>query len=442
MTAPRVSLDWRLVTVLAIASLLRLACIGLRNEELSRDRDAYLAIAQSIADGRGFCGPQSTVPTAYRPPLYPCLIGVLQRPLGQPVAVAIVNLCAGVATVGLTWTLARRLGLSEWTATFASGFVAINPLLLVYTPQPMTESLFSCLTTGLLAALTRFGGAASAVQASPVHQRWNAIESGIWFGLAVLCRPTLWPFLGVFGLLDGYRWLWPIAPNVDPRVERQVVLRRWGFWLMVIALTVAPWVLRNYRAFGVPVLTTTHGGYTLWLANNETFDRDVVAAGRGTDWPNESLVGWQNDIAARMEAALGPTANEVTRDRWQAAQAWQYIRLHPDRTLAAMGVRIAALWSPVPGGEGGRGLPRVISVTLIGFYGLLYVAALCGLRRVITERAWARWWPLFALVLSVQGVHLLYWTNTRMRTPFEPVLALLAAHGVTAIWRWRTDCRR
>ena len=65
------------------------------------------------------------------------------------------------------------------------------------------------------------------------------------------------------------------------------------------------------------------------------------------------------------------------------------------------------------------------TVELLAFaVGLLVVSARCCSRRG-PPRA-CPWLPLLALVLTVQLVHLVYWTNARMRAPLVPVISLLA----------------
>ena len=46
----------------------------------------------------------------------------------------------------------------------------------------------------------------------------------------------------------------------------------------------APWAVRNALVLGEPVWTTTHGGYTLALANNEVYYRDVLGGSPGQVW--------------------------------------------------------------------------------------------------------------------------------------------------------------
>ena len=48
--------------------------------------------------------------------------------------------------------------------------------------------------------------------------------------------------------------------------------------------------------FGVPVWTTTHGGYTLALANNEVYYRDVLNGSPGAVWTGRrpvAMVGFR-----------------------------------------------------------------------------------------------------------------------------------------------------
>ena len=41
-----------------------------------------------------------------------------------------------------------------------------------------------------------------------------------------------------------------------------------------------PWAVRNALVLAEPIITTTHGGYTLALANNEVYYRDILARAR------------------------------------------------------------------------------------------------------------------------------------------------------------------
>lgn len=143
-----------IAAVLVLALLLRAGVLWFRSESLSDDRDAYIAVAEGIVQGAGFANSQTGEPTAYRPPLYPLILAAVFQSGARSVAIALLHLCMGTATVWLTFRIGRQLGLSHG-ATVAALIVAIDPLLLQYTAFPMTETVFTFLLTALLDVATR-----------------------------------------------------------------------------------------------------------------------------------------------------------------------------------------------------------------------------------------------------------------------------------------------
>ncbi len=240
-------------TFLLLAALVFLAVIIVRADQLTVDRDAYLGIAQSLVDGRGFSTPGTTTPTAFRPPLYPMLLAALMTVLTPAWSVAVVNLVAGLIVVGCGLRLGKALDLGR-ARSVAALLIIFNPLLLNALPQPMTEVVFTALTTAWWCSLI-----------TPGDSPWKAIRTGTLFGLAALCRPTIWPLAILMGLVWIVR-LRPLAPAAGERARvggRTLPATRHVFLIMVAtALTVSPWIIRNQFVFGRPLLMTTHGGYT------------------------------------------------------------------------------------------------------------------------------------------------------------------------------------
>src|SRR4051794_25706666 len=66
--------------VAAMAFFLRLAAAAPWDGQLE-DPDNYLVLARSLAEGRGYVW--NGQPTAYRPPLYPCLLAPMVAMLGD-----------------------------------------------------------------------------------------------------------------------------------------------------------------------------------------------------------------------------------------------------------------------------------------------------------------------------------------------------------------------
>ena len=74
------------------------------------------------------------------------------------------------------------------------------------------------------------------------------------------------------------------------------------------------------------------------------------------------------------------------------------------------------------------GVPARWLIEAVGwYYSCTLLAFAVGMVVVARRPDRGRWWMLYALVLTVQAVHLVYWTNARMRAPLTPVIALFAA---------------
>lgn len=437
-----------LAACLFIALILRGLVVGLRADELTHDRDAYLGIAQGVADGRGLCSPGSTVPTAFRPPLYPLVLGGLLAVVPAGVAVTFVNVLFGVATVWATHRMGRTLGLRR-ASLIAALLVAVDPLLLQYTAQPMTEAVCTGLVALLLVAVVS--------DEWPSSRREWAI--GLSFGLLVLCRPTFWPLAGLMVVASSVkRWCAvgkedKISPGVTVMADAasvgsdagsihhertlvdafvrgvQLACQRGMSWRVIAGtlLVVAPWVIRNQLVFGAPLLTTTHGGYTLLLANNPVFYGEVVDQPWGTVWSGESLARWQSELNQQLERDLGRKASEIERDRRQSALAREFIAAEPSRFARAVWHRFRSLWSTVPHGEATGDAARWLIEVVGWYYSLILSAFVIGMVIVARRPDCRRWWVLYAVVIVVQAVHLVYWTNARMRAPLTPAIALFAA---------------
>lgn len=446
--------------MLLLACLLsRIAVLHQFWDDLNDDRDAYLGIARQITSGAGFTVPGGDQPTAYRPPLYPLLLtpwaGEEDR-LGR----AVLHLLASCGTVWLIWSLAGHLGLNRFARTGATLLFVADPLLLRYVTFPMTETVCAFLSALLLWQLSRPG---------PFTIR-SGVLLGITFGACTLCRPTYWVFGGLYVLtkLPQRKWLY-----------------RRGQWparmatVSGVALLMLPWTVRNGLLLGAPVVTTTHGGYTLLLGNNDAFYREVVAQRWGTVWdgshgPGQS--GWIKDVNRELDR-LGLTG-EVERDRWMSRTARQTVWEQPVLFLRACLLRLLRFWNVVPLGEEGTAYPAWIRAVVGTFYSVYWISALAGCGLWLWDRAglWTRseaprettpaiiadssgtassretqcstadrgaygsvpdsetirssvrhrtLLACFLLVAAFMLLHLVYWSNARMRAPVMPALAVL-----------------
>jgi Dolichyl-phosphate-mannose-protein mannosyltransferase len=278
-----------LVALMVTAFVLRAAVLWIGADRLEDDRDHYRRIAERIVAGDGFADPNTGSPTAYRPPLYPWLLAALIFCGGGSVTIGIFQLLLGLATVWLTVACAWRLQL-ERGALLAGWMVAVDPLLLYSTGLVMTEA-----SAAFLAALLLW------TSLHPAAPRRDFCL-GLVFGLACLCRPTFW----AAGVLAALGWLALSRQAGGDRLPAAWVRRRTAALIAAGALVaLLPWTIRNAFAMGRPIVTTTHGGYTLLLAHNPGYTQAVVNQAWGNVWEGPAFDAWARSLEAEL-ANLNP----------------------------------------------------------------------------------------------------------------------------------------
>jgi hypothetical protein len=462
-----------LAGLLLFALVVRGAVLFALRGNLQQDPDAYREIAENLLNhgtfalgkrGQLYDASQPLPPTAYRPPLYPVLLSNLATPDRQAVSlvkVAVMHLLLGVGTVLLTWLTARRMQNAEcgtrnseipidgvhiptrsvsegnprdgshvaWSFPLLAGvLVACDPLLLNQQALVMTETLATFLAVLALWCLARFDA----------RREWfNAALAGAAIGLAALCRPTFLPWLGLVGM--GV--LLVRIPRGSVGVRERGRGREFAWRVancaalgLAAALVLSPWVIRNYQVFGKPIVTTTHGGYTLWLGNNESF----------YDWLREDETGLPWDVDRRD--GKPPTAEELNRqfeilvlsesEGWESAEdlfhknlAYKAIAAHPATFARACLYRVGELWSPLPNQltadeSTSRMLLRYVTAA---WYGCIYLLAAIGIWKLRLKLLASPWLWGVLLCVAFTVVHTFYWSNLRMRAPLIPFVAIVAA---------------
>jgi 4-amino-4-deoxy-L-arabinose transferase-like glycosyltransferase len=467
VTRPSVS-SWVTRERLLVAGLLLFTAIvrggvlwGMRGN-LEQDPDAYREIAENVLQhgvyGLGKSLSTPPPPTAYRPPLYPIALSNLPTPDGEHVAlwkVAVLHVLLGMGTVWLTFLTAkrlssptlrvgqalpraptleddssrnqnlfRRLAHTECGPTLAALLVACDPILLNQQTLVMTETLATFLAILSLYALTRY-----------THRPdwWNAALAGGAIGLAALCRPTFLPWLGLvavvmlisdfrFRIADLGTWASRTLPNV-------VAL------MIAAAAVMSPWAIRNQREFGKPIVTTTHGGYTLWLGNNASYYEWLKHDTSGLPWDARQL---NSERYTMMMAEIELRSVQDVRswhlrvDELYQEAAMKAIHSDSRSFIYSVFYRITQLWSPLPNkltadeSTGRRLLRYGTAAWYVGVY-LLAAVGVWRLRWRLLTQPWV--WGVL-LCFAFTAVHTLYWCNLRMRAPLMPFVALVAAAGV------------
>jgi 4-amino-4-deoxy-L-arabinose transferase-like glycosyltransferase len=263
----------------------------------------------------------------------------------------------------------------------AAGY-ALNIYLIRQTGQFMTETLFIFLQTAALVALCvglrLKSGAALA---------WGA--GGLLLGLATLTRPVIlfFPLWVVVWLLfhkrhEWRRWLVPAAA-----------------FLVVFALTLVPWSLRNRVQMGKAVIVSTVGGQTFYHSNHAQSD------GKWFPLPVP-------------EEARG--LSEAERDGYYYRQGLVFVFSEPVTTANNVVKKLLRLY-------------YVFHPEYDFSFVIILLLALPGLW-LYWRRGGEDWIPLL-LVVYTTVLCLVFWGTPRFRLPLMPCFLVFVGYWVAArIW--------
>ncbi|NTV62036.1 MAG: phospholipid carrier-dependent glycosyltransferase, partial [Oscillochloris sp.] len=274
----------------------------------ANDELEYVWVARDLIAGRGWAL-YANWPWL-RAPLYPLfLAGSLWLAGGDLHMAALPNLALSVGMVGLIYTLTRLLSPERrGAALLAAGLAAALQTYATFASLYMSETLFALLFGLGLLALARWQ------QSDKIA--WAAL-AGICSGLACLTRSAGLAFLPVAGL-----WLLGVALKRHG-LQWRILLAPLALALAA-ALTIAPWTIRNCRAYGRCILIETGGSYNLWAFYE----------------PDESLETIQHTLAQ--------IANPAERADLANQQGMAQLRADPLLILRRVPVEWAGLWTVKP----------------------------------------------------------------------------------------------
>ncbi len=357
------------------------------------DAAQYVALARSIARGDGFA---ATFPsgvehaTAFRPPLYPMLLAVPTRLLGDHVLwpARLLSLLLGLGVIALAVTYARRIA-GDRAGLVAGLAVAVLPSLVANDTIALSEPLGLLLVVGVLLAL----------------DARRPVVAGALTGMLLLTRPNAYLVLLVVAVV-----LW-----------RTVGWRRAATAAGVCVLVVAPWAIRNAVQVGTPKLVTSDG-FTLAAIYGPP------AQESGGFFDPTGSTGWY--------AEHGVTALEPDEGAWSdrlVEIGLEGMREHPS-SVAERVVDGAQTMLEVPGHRAseaelvdGRD-PRFRDSTLWVFP-LVVVAGAIGTALRLRDR---RTWPALAIAGQFVLVSLVLVSVPRLRGPFD--LLMCVGIGYLAAW--------
>lgn len=340
---------------------------------------------------------------AARMPLYPLFLAPFSAlgdagPLLARFAQALVG--AATALIAFRWVWRAARPPAAW---IAGVLIALDPFGVFFSQLLLTETVFTFLAVA-------FGAATWAVLERPERR-----APVVWLALVAAALPMTRP--------SSAAWV-PCVLILLLILDRNRAraARRATAVVLMVACALIPWAVRNRAVIGAPAWLSSNGGVTLYDALGPQADGSS----------NQAFMSEIPELAG-----LG----EAERDRWLRDAAIREIRANPGRVLRLAAVKLARFWNPFPNYDAYSGGWR--AWVGAGYSLFLYVSAAVGaavalgLVRASESARSARILALVAVVPIVYftAVHAVYIGSVRYRLPLVPLLAILAALGISAMAR-------
>lgn len=439
-----VSTKQLLLAIVAVSVLLRLLSAFYQGNTVVDlpgiyDQLSYHGLAQRVVEGHGFSfaeghwpATRAGEPTAHWSYLYTLYLAAVYVVFGvQPLVARVIQaVIVGVLHPWLAYRIGRRV-FGVPVGLFAAAFSAVYIYFFYYAGGLLTESFYFIGILWTLDAAMRI--------AEQRHRplRWRLwVELGVAIGVTGLLRQV---FLLFVPFLFLWIW-WSLSARAAPAHKsvrqffRSDVLLGMASTIVVVVLLIAPWTIRNYRAFGAFTPLNTNAGFAFFWGNHPVYGAQFVP-----------LLGTQEYYELIPKQLL--SLNEAELDRALLKEAIGFIVADPVRYALLSVDRSREYFKFWPSSESSTlsNISRVGSFALFlpfMLYGLLLSAY--RVHRPQSTQQRAQLLLLYFFILIYTFLHLLTWTLVRYRLPVDAVLLLFAAFGIVNIFDrlvWPADSK-
>jgi 4-amino-4-deoxy-L-arabinose transferase-like glycosyltransferase len=388
---------WLFLIVAAGVSI-RLAAIAVFEHKPYSDELAYLSMALNLVNGSGIIDSMGN--RAMYNMGYPFLVlAPVFAMFGENLyAARVVNALLGGLAIVLCYALAREAGAGKSGRLLAAALWAIYLPSSVYAVYLAKENLMIPMMLGVIWCALR-------LLKSPSYK--TAVGCGLLFGLLALTGNAA---LSLVGAVMVALMLTPCGLMTKVSLSLVVIL--------CAMLVASPWMIRNTRVLGAPVLNT-NGGFNLYLGNNPAATGMFVSIAdtpRGKTWD-----------ALRQEGEI--QASETLK-----AEAIAWIKDHPSEFITLASRKAAYFWTPpfhTGKGESSRAEAAVRLMWAIQFV-LLIAGAIASL--FIANLRTRSMLILWLAIAGYTAVHMLFYVIFRYREPMMPLLCVMAGLTLESVY--------
>jgi hypothetical protein len=368
------------------------------------------AVAASIASGHGFSSPLrwfATGPTAWFGPIYPYLTAGVFKLFGIYTYTSYMILVTfNIALSALTCIPIFLAGKRTFGLAVGAGAAwawIFLPTAVLYSLEWIWDTAFSALCMAVMLYVTLL------LRDSPRLRNW-AGYGALWAFCALLNASLLatLPFLVAWVILDLRR-------------KRAPWVRGAAACVLLLALGLIPWTVRNAIVFHKFIPVRGNFGLEFWLGNNPgTVDND-----NGNQHPNDNLE------EAKLYRRMGEPAYMAEKQR----EAFEFIRSHPADAARLTFHRVVSTWlgswDPIQDSWGSEPWSlRLTQIYEVSFSLLAFLGALLAFRTRNPEAA-----PYALVILSYPALFYVTHGSGRYRHPIDPILTVLAVFAITCAIR-------
>lgn len=363
-------------------------------------------VARAIAAGQGFSSPLRLVdsgPTAWFTPIYPYLVAGIFKIWGifsdQSRLIIETSNCAFASlTVIPIYEVARRT-FRKNVAVGAAWAWVILPTSLLFPITWIWDTALAALFLGLIFWAT------IAMREAKTILPWAGY--GALWAMGVLINPSL---LSLFPFLAGWA-IWQSRRASSDWVKFSAAT------VLIFAICLVPWTVRNYRVFGKIIVLRSNFGLELWLGNNPN------VSDTWTPWlhPND------NPEEAKKYKQMGEIAFMAEKQQ----EAFTFMRTHPAETVNFMFHRFVENWLAITDNpaDAWSATPLYLKAFIVMNF-LLSLFTLLGALFVYRSDP-VEGFPYVIVLLVFPLIFYLTHSSLRYRFPMDPIMMILAAYGVS-----------
>ena len=366
-------------------------------------------IARSVAAGLGYSSPLvvESGPTAWMTPLYPLLLAGVFKLFGilsfeSLLVITAIDCAFSALTAWVVWAIARR-AFSASCGVTAGWIWTLLPSAVFYPVVWVWDTSLSAFLFALILL------ASMSLLESEKTTAWAGC--GALWGIGVMVNASI---VATLPFILGWN-------AHELRRQSAQWMRLTLVALLLFAVVISPWFLRNYVVFHKLILFRSNLGLELWLGNNPL---------------NPGIWSWwlhPNDDPA--ERKLYVSMGEIPYMAWKQREAISWMREHPAKFIEQSFRRFVDNWTgfdePVTSLAS-----RPYYVILAGFLDVLFpLLALPGALLAYRRRS-PYAFPFGSAIFFFPVVYYVTHTSIRYRHPIDPVLCVLASYSAVSVCSW------